>query len=117
MHGRHLTLIEDAADVERQLAEEDDEVFDRMAFAAFALDLLAVKRTRVVLCEGQTRVRLESGRAWGRGPGERWAMLTVPRRASRRAIALAVVQLAHGQPIPYAFDILLGEAHLAHAYR
>ncbi len=117
MPARNLFDGPESADVERDLAEEDDEVFDRMAFAALALDLMSVKRTRVVLCEGHTRVRLESGRAWGRGPGERWAMLSVPRRASRRAIALAVAQLAHGQPVPYAFDILLGEAHLGHAYR
>jgi len=40
----------------------------------------------------------------------------VPSRASRRAIALAVVQLAGSQPIPWAFDILLGDAR-AQAYR
>jgi hypothetical protein len=106
----------EAADVERDLAEEDDEAFDRMAFAAAALDLVNPKRTRVALCEGHTRVRVESGRAWGRSPGERWAVLSVPRRASRRAIALAVVQLASGQPIPWAFDLLLGDRR-GHAYR
>jgi len=116
MPVRSLFDTPEAADVERELAEEDDEVFDRMAFAALALDLVSVKRTRVVLCEGHTRVRLESGRAWGRSPGERWAVLSVPSRASRRAIALAVVQLAGGQPIPWAFDILLGDAR-AQAYR
>ena len=116
MPTRSLFELSEAADVERDLAEEDDEPFDRLAFAALALDLVHPRRTRVALCEGHQRVRVESGRAWGRSPGERWAVLSVPKRASRRAIALAVVQLANGEPIPWAFDLLLGEGH-AHAYR
>jgi hypothetical protein len=92
---------------ERDLAEEDDEPFDRFAFAVAALDLLRPPRTRVALCAGSSRVRVESGRAWGRGQDARWALLSIPARASRRAIAVAVAELAHGSPRPWALDVLL----------
>ena len=93
-------------EVERELAEEDDEPFDRFAFAMAALDLLRPPRTRVALCAGSSRVRIESGRAWGRGEGARWALLSIPARASRRAIALAVAELARGSGAPWAYDVL-----------
>jgi hypothetical protein len=102
-----MPRIEIGADVEYDLAEEDDETFDRMAFAAAALDVVRPPRTRVALCAGASRVRIESGRAWGRGEGARWAMLSIPARASRRAIALAVAELARGTVAPWALDVLL----------
>ena len=102
-----MPKIEIGADVERELAEEDDEAFDRMAFAAAALDLVRPPKTRVAICAGASRVRVESGRAWGRGEGARWAMLSIPARASRRAIALAVAELARGTTSPWALDVLL----------
>lgn len=102
-----MPRIEIGADVEYDLAEEDDEPFDRMAFAAAALDLVRPPRTRVALCPGASRVRVESGRAWGYGEGARWALLSIPARASRRAIALAVAELARGTAVPWALDVLL----------
>ncbi len=102
-----MPRIEIGADVEYDLAEEDDEPFDRMAFAAAALDLVRPPKTRVALCAGAARVRVESGRAWGRGDGARWAMLSIPARASRRAIVLAVAELARGSAAPWALDVLL----------
>ncbi len=98
--------LDASAEIERDLAEEDDEHFDRFAFAAAALDLVRPPRTRVVLCCGTTRVRLESGRAWGRGEGARWALLSIPARASRRAIALAITELARGTQTPWTLDVL-----------
>jgi hypothetical protein len=44
---------------------------------------------------------------WGRGDA-RWAMLSVPERASKRAIVLAVAELARGSVAPWALDVLLG---------
>jgi len=102
-----MAKIEIGADVEYDLAEEDDESFDRMAFAAAALDLVRPPRTRVALCAGASRVRVESGRMWGSGEGARWAMLSIPERASRRAIVLAVTQLSRGTSPPWALDVLL----------
>ena len=100
---------------DRAVEESSDEVFDRAAFARHAIDLLRPPRTTIAVCEGASRMRVESGRLWGRprtGPGdeavERWAMLAIPAHASRRAIALAVAELAP-RPRAYALDVLMGE--------
>jgi hypothetical protein len=85
--------------------ETSDEAFDRMEFARRALELVRPPRTTVALCGGAARMRVEHGRNWGRGSGERWAVLAIPPRASRRAIALAVAELARVPP-PYALDVL-----------
>ncbi len=61
--------------------------------------------TTVAVCPGASRLRVDSGRAWGRGARARWAVLAIPARASRRAIALAVAELAHA-PRPYVLDVL-----------
>src|SRR5690349_24995417 len=70
------------------------EVFDRIAFAERALSLVRPKGTTVAVREGRRRVKLDSGRQWGEGPDRRWAILSVPHDASRRAIAHAVLELA-----------------------
>ncbi len=99
----------EAADVERDIAEEDTGAFDRMEFTMRALQMLCAPSTRVVLCEGHARVHVQHGRAWGPSRCRRWAIVSVPPRASRRAIALAVAELADGRAAPYALDVLLGE--------
>lgn len=86
------------------------EEFDRIAFAERALALVRPARTRIALCEGRRGVKVESGRRWGRGVGARWAILSVPPDASRRAIALAVLELGvrGGEPAPpFAIDALV----------
>jgi hypothetical protein len=92
---------------DRAVDETSDERFDRGAFARRAIDLVNPKKTTVAICEGASRLRVESGPVWGRG--ERWAMVAIPARASRRAIALAVAGLAH-DPRAYALDLLMDEA-------
>jgi hypothetical protein len=111
---------------DRIVDETSDESFDRAAFARRAIDLVKPRRTTVAICEGASRLRVESGRVWGRAHArtdasaraetadageldERWALLAIPTRASRRAIAIAVAQLARG-PRAYALDVLMGEA-------
>jgi hypothetical protein len=107
-----------APERERAVDETSDESFDRVAFARHALDLLKPSAYVVAICDGATRMRVESGRLWGRrrtggpktGPGgaappSHWAMLAIPPRASRRAIALAIAELACIPP-PYALDVL-----------
>jgi hypothetical protein len=98
------------SDRERASYETSDERFDRAAFARRALDLVRPVNTTVAICEGTERVALESGPTWGRrAPGERWAMLLVSPHASRRAIALAVAELAQA-PRAYALDVLMDGA-------
>jgi len=127
---------------DRVVDETSDEHFDRAAFARRAIDIVRPRRTTIAICEGAARMRVESGRVWGRprskavepaGPtgavlaaeakdadeandaddadeaNERWALLAIPARASRRAIALAVAQLARG-PRAYVLDVLMDEA-------
>ena len=98
------TVLDIAPDVDRFASETSFEAFDRMAFARRALELVRPVQTRVALCEGR-RMRVEAGPVWGRRP-ERWAVLAIPAQASRRAIALAVAELA-GVPHAYAFDVLV----------
>jgi hypothetical protein len=107
------TVIDVAPDldagVDRLASETSQEPFDRLAFARRALELVRPVKTRVALCDGARgmRVRVEAGPVWGRRP-ERWAVLAIPEHASRRAIALAVAELA-GVPQAYAFDVLVAE--------
>jgi hypothetical protein len=84
-----LERVEQAED----LAESSDERFDRMAFAERVVALVRPPRTRVAICEGTRRVQITSGRQWGRPSDARWAILSVPHDASRRAIAQAVLGL------------------------
>ena len=102
---------------ERREREEDailwqssHEVFDRIAFAERIVALVRPRDTTVAICEGMRRVRLQSGRQWGGPPGARWAILSIPRTASRRAIASAVLGLHLGGTKPFALDLLASEA-------
>ncbi len=107
-----LLKTENVLDVgsDRVAGETSDEHFDRAAFARRAIDILEPSRTTVVICEGASRIRVESGRIWGR-PRERWALLAIPTHASRRAIAFAVAELAVGTRA-YALDVLMDEARI-----
>jgi hypothetical protein len=94
---------------ERELdgTETSFERFDRMAFAERAVSLVKPPGMRVAIAEGRSRVIVEAGRAWGRAENAQWAMLFVPPRASRRAIATAVAALAPSPAEPYVLDTLL----------
>ena len=97
-------------DREDVLLETSDESFDRLAFAAHALSVLRPPRTAVALCRGIARVRVEQGREWNplrAASHPRWAIMSVPPKASRRAIAIAVASLAGAAREPFALDALL----------
>jgi hypothetical protein len=103
-------LVLDASPERDPAAEEvSDERFDRTEFALQALDLIRPQRITVAVCEGAARTHVAVGRRWGH-PGEAWAMLAIPRYASRRSIALAVAELS-GVPPAWALDVLLGHGH------
>jgi hypothetical protein len=96
----------DSAEYELEREEWSLEAFDRVAFVHRALDLLRPPKTKVVICPGR-HLRVEAGRAWGEGPGQRWALVSVPPRASRRALALAIAELMGPDARPWALDVLL----------
>jgi hypothetical protein len=98
-----IERIEQAED----LAESSTETFDRIAFAERALELVRPPRTTVAICEGARRVKVEAGRQWGKEPDARWAIVSVPQNASRRAIASAVLGLHDGSPRAWALDVLI----------
>lgn len=90
-------------------SQSSTETFDRVAFAERALELVRPPRTTVAICAGARRIQVEAGRQWGAPRGVRWAVLSVPMNASRRAIANAVLALGDGTaPRPWALDVLLG---------
>src|SRR5215472_16606813 len=95
----------EAGEEKRVLEEVSTERFDRLAFAHRALDLLHPAKVTVAVCEGVYRLHVDIGRAWGKPAGERWAVVSVPPTASRRAIALAVTGLVGGALDPYVLDV------------
>jgi hypothetical protein len=111
-------LLDVVRDPVVEMDETTDERFDRSAFARQALELVRPERTTVAIYEGAARMRVESGRHWGAVGARRWAMIAIPSKASRRAIALAVAQLVCDAPAlpasgprpsrPYVLDLLLG---------
>lgn len=106
-----LERIEEVEDA----SESSTEAFDRIAFAQQALALVRPTGTTVAICAGSRRVRVDSGRQWGAAVGQRWAVLSVPVNASRRAIASAVLELsAFGAARPWALDVLVGGCESAY---
>ncbi len=102
-------LVEEREEVE----ETSSESFDRVAFAMSAIALVRPLGMTVAVCGESARLRIEEGRSWGRGEGARWALVCIPPNASRRAIAVAVSQLAAGKEIaasPYALDLLFADS-------
>lgn len=100
-----IERIEQAED----LAESSTESFDRIAFAERALALVRPPRTTVAICEGSRAVKVALGRQWGKEPDARWAVVSVPHNASRRAIAAAVLELHDGSSRAWALDVLMSE--------
>jgi len=99
---------------DEDVAESSTESFDRIAFTERAIALVRPPRMRVAICQGARRVKVASGRQWGGAPGAKWAMVSVPHNASRRAIASAVLALYEGTPTrPWALDVLIAGAGTA----
>jgi hypothetical protein len=94
-------------DQAEDIAESSTESFDRIAFAERAIELVRPPRTTVAICEGARRVNVVAGRDWGKAPDARWAVVSVPRDASRRAIAAAVLGLHDGSARAWALDVLV----------
>lgn len=101
-----------AADIDPRTQRDDssDEEFDRLAFAAHVLAQVRPRIEQVVVASGRHGVEVESGRYWGHGAEARWALMSVPRRASSRAIVLAAASLAGDRTPAWTLDVLLAQA-------
>jgi hypothetical protein len=98
---------------ERQVDDGDrsDEDFDRLAFAAHALERLQIRDLRIALCPLRARrspaeIALATGRDWNTPEG-RWATLFIPADASRRAIVAALAALTVDPISPYLLNALI----------
>jgi hypothetical protein len=82
-------------DVDREKIESErsSEDFDRVAFAMLALDRMPPRIATIAVLESS------DGRAVNVDEGRNWAIVSVPRMASRRAIAHAVAAIAKS-PLP-----------------
>jgi hypothetical protein len=108
--GSHDEIVIEERD---PITDESREVFDRFEFALSALEIVRPPRMTVAVCRGRSRLRVEAGRAWGKGEGARWALVSIPPRASREAIALALASLVGPDARPYVLDVLLAETRAA----
>jgi hypothetical protein len=90
----------------RRYGQIDGEDFDRIGFAIWALGVLAPPGMTVACYPAQLEFRVTRGRDWAHGPDKSWAMVGIPRRASRRHIALALAELAGVEQMPFVLDLL-----------
>jgi hypothetical protein len=91
----------------REIVHGDPEKFDRIAFTLRALRLASPANMTVVVYEGCLELRSTSGMDPRHGPEGKWGMLSIPPRASREEIALAVAQLAGRSGDAYLVDLML----------
>jgi hypothetical protein len=94
----------------RQYEYRDPERFDRIAYARHALDVLAPPKLTVALYSANLHLHVERGNDHRAGPPAEWAILGIPPHASRRQIAVAVVDLAGLAGTPYIVDLLVASA-------
>lgn len=87
---------------QRDEREDDREIFDRVAYAMRLLRIVS-PRVRVAVCEGTEKLKVERG---GTLP---WAVLSIPRDASRYSIVEAVLRLAGKEATPFLRDLLLSD--------
>ncbi len=105
--GNHTTPTPEGRQEVDDGSQSSTERFDRIAFAQRALALVGPGGTTIAICQGSRRIRVEAGRQWGAGLGQRWAILSIPADASRRAITSAILELG-ATARPWAPDVLIG---------
>lgn len=82
------------------------EDFDRVAFAREVLEILQPAKVSVALRPGWGSIGVERGRDWARPEGFSWAMVSIPRFATRREIVFTLVELLGVPGHPYRYDLL-----------
>lgn len=85
------------------------ESFDRIAFAMRALAILRPPKMKVVVYERCERFHVERGRDLRRGPGASFALVGIPRHASRAYIAYRLAELTGAVDVPYLLPVLLAD--------
>lgn len=93
-------------DPRRRVEHHDPEVFDRMAFAMRALDVLRPKRLRVALYRTRSSMQVEVMNDLSR-EGFRIASVGIPDHASAAHIAYALAEIAGVTSVPYAVQMML----------
>lgn len=92
---------------QREFEARDERPFDRMRFAMRALDILRPRNLKVVLYERAHDFQVERGRDFGKGPDAEWALVGIPRHATREHIAWGLAQLVGAEDVPFVVDLLL----------
>jgi hypothetical protein len=98
----HVVIV----DSRRLFDRRPFEHFDRLAFALRTLSILRPSGMRVALYSRLGDFLVESGRELGSDNGDSWALVGIPRDASRQSIALALSELAGCADAPFLVDLL-----------
>ena len=88
--------------------DRDGRDFDRVAFTMRALERLAPKRMTVAVYSSAGRLNVQRGRDL-KAREATWAIIGVPKDASREYIAYAVAELAGVENVPYTVQLLLAD--------
>ena len=92
-------------DEERRFELRDREEFDRIEFALCVLAILR-PNMNVTVHESRRRLSIQRGRDWTHGPDAFWAMIAIPRDASRAHVVTALAELAGVAHLPFVVDLL-----------
>ncbi|MEM9694005.1 MAG: hypothetical protein AAGA56_15765 [Myxococcota bacterium] len=95
-------IVEQARDFEAR----DFEVFDRIAFANRALDILRPKNLKVVFYERGESMHIERGRDPRKSRPD-WALVGIPPHASRENIAYGLAELTGLHDQPFVVELLM----------
>lgn len=111
-HDKSVWVLEERRELRR---EASDQRFDRIAFALRALRILKPRGLTVAVYERRSELTVERGRDWSSQHGSSWAMVGIPRDASREHIAVALAELSGRRDDPYMIETLLaaGDADAA----
>jgi hypothetical protein len=100
------TVFEDRDPLRRYEAIASEN-FDRIRFAMRALELLAPPQMTVAVYPGCAELRIARGRDLSRGEGASWALVGIPRHATRQRIALALAELTGHGGSRFVVDLLV----------
>ena len=89
----------------RLFEARDSERFSRIDFALRVLELLR-PNMNVTVYESLTHMQVRRGRDWSVGPDASWALIAVPKSASRHSIAFALAELTGQADHAFVVDLV-----------